>query len=506
MNISMLLDMAAESGPDRVAVGSGRDALTYGELRDAAGRIGRRLRDAEVEHVALLDLNSPVVPVLLFAAASAGIPFAPLNYRWTDEQLSEAAGRLGRTVIVAGPEQSGRIALGEGAREVPTATVIGEWASAPVDEPCDGYDVDPEDVAVVLFTSGTTGSPKAALLRHRHLVSYIVSTVEFFGCDDDEAILVSVPNYHVAGLASVLSSTYSGRRMVQLPGFAPDVWARTAADEAITHAMVVPTMLGRVLDELDAKGEKLGSLRSLSYGGGRMPVPVLQRALDQLPHVDFVNAYGLTETSSTIAVLGPEDHRVALSSEDPAVRARLGSVGRIIETLELEVRDDEGVVQPAGSPGEIFVRGEQIAGEYATHSALVEGGWYPTNDRGYVDDGGYLFLDGRADDVIVRGGENISPGEIEDALTDHPSVRDAAVVGVPHPEWGEAVVAVVVLADGAELDVPALKEGVRARLRSTRVPEQVHAWTELPYNETGKLLRRQIRADLETLADREDLS
>jgi acyl-CoA synthetase (AMP-forming)/AMP-acid ligase II len=379
-------------------------------------------------------------------------------------------------------------------------------ATTPVDEPCDGFDVDTEDVAVTLFTSGTTGTPKAALLRHRHLVNYIVSTVEFFACDEDEAILVSVPNYHIAGLASVLSSTYSGRRMVQLPGFAPDQWAQTAAAESITHAMLVPTMLGRVLDELEARGEKLSSLRSLSYGGGRMPVPVLQRALGQLPHVDFVNAYGLTETSSTVSVLSPDDHRVAIASDDPAVRARLGSVGCIMPSLELEVRDDSGRVQPPGSPGEIFVRGEQIAGEYSTHSALVEGGWYPTNDRGYVDDDGYLFLDGRADDIIVRGGENISPGEIEDVLRAHPSVVEAAVVGVADSEWGERVEAAVVLADGASLDAQALKESVRAALRSTRVPDRIHPWTELPHNETGKLLRRQIRADMEAPTDREDQS
>ena len=495
MNISMLLEMAAGAAGDREAIRADDSALTYAELYRRARAVAARLCAERAENVALLALNSVTVPVLQFGAAIAGVPFAPLNYRLTDAQLNDALARLENAVLVVDADGGRDLVLPAGVRIV-SMDEIQEWASSDSDEGPDGSEISGEQVALKLFTSGTTGAPKTALLRHRHLSSYIVSTVEFLGCDPDEAILVSVPNYHIAGVTSVLSSTYSGRRMVQLPAFDPAEWVRVARTQEVTHAMVVPTMLGRILDELDASAGGLPHLRSLSYGGGRMPVPVLERALKALPMTNFVNAYGLTETSSTISVLAPEDHRVAIESDDPAVRARLGSVGRPLDTVEIEIRDASGLVVSPGDTGEIFVRGDQIAGEYASHSALVDG-WYPTRDRGRIDADGYLFLDGRADDVIVRGGENISPGEIEDVLLDHDSVAEVAVVGVPDSEWGERVEAMVVPADGHAVDETALQQWVRERLRSTRVPSRVVAVQHLPYNETGKLLRREVRQSLQ---------
>jgi acyl-CoA synthetase (AMP-forming)/AMP-acid ligase II len=190
-----------------------------------------------------------------------------------------------------------------------------------------------------------------------------------------------------------------------------------------------------------------------------------------------------------VALLGPDEHRLAHASDDPAVRARLGSVGRPLPTIELEIRDDAGVVLPVGAPGEIYVRGEQVSGEYRERSALDAQGWFPTRDAGYLDAEGYLFLSGRADDVIVRGGENISPGEIEDVLLSHP---DVAAVGVPSAEWGEAVATAIVVT-GAAPSNEEIKALIRGRLRSSRVPEQILIVDALPYNEMGKLLRREVR-------------
>src|SRR5437588_3633949 len=176
-----------------------------------------------------------------------------------------------------------------------------------------------------------------------------------------------------------------------------------------------------------------------------MPLPVIERAMRLLPAVGFVNAYGLTETSSTIALLDPEDHRNSVASSDPVVRARLGSVGRPLPSVEVSIRDVDGSPVPPGEDGEIWVRGEQVSGEYLGRSGGADEGWFATRDAGHVDEGGYLFVHGRLDDVIVRGGENLSPAEIESVLVEHPAVAAAAVVGLPDVEWGEKIVAAVTL-------------------------------------------------------------
>jgi acyl-CoA synthetase (AMP-forming)/AMP-acid ligase II len=247
---------------------------------------------------------------------------------------------------------------------------------------------------------------------------------------------------------------------------------------------------------IEARDVRLPTLRHLSYGGGRMPAEVIERAMRVLPHVDFVNAYGLTETSSTIAVLGPDDHRAALTSAEASVRARLRSVGHPVPGLEVEIRGVDGAAVSAGDRGEICVRGEQVAGEYLGLSLLSDDGWFATNDAGHFDEAGFLYLEGRLDDVIVRGAENLSPGEIEDALMAHAAVAEAGVVGVPDQEWGECVVAAVVLVTGSQADEAELMTWVRGRLRSTKTPEYIEFRDELPYSETGKLLRRVLRTEL----------
>jgi acyl-CoA synthetase (AMP-forming)/AMP-acid ligase II len=227
-----------------------------------------------------------------------------------------------------------------------------------------------------------------------------------------------------------------------------------------------------------------------------MPLPVLQRALEMFPDTGFVNAYGLTETSSTIAVLGPDEHRDALASSDPAVSSRLGSVGRVVPGVELQVRDEDGEILPPGTRGLLYLRGEQVSGEYVGSTAVDDEGWFATRDRGWIDDAGYLFLEGRADDTIIRGGENIAPAEIEDVLAEHPAVLEAAVVGIPDDEWGQRVAAVVVLAHGASADDEELRAWVRARLRSSKTPDVIRFRAELPRTDTGKLLRRHLLAEL----------
>ncbi|MGH9086296.1 MAG: class I adenylate-forming enzyme family protein [Acidimicrobiales bacterium] len=495
MRLSMLLDMAADGFGDRTAVGSRGSGPSFTTLGEKARRAARWISQRPaVDNVVLVDTNSEAVPILLYGSGIAGVPFAPLNYRLADAQLAALLARTAPSVAVVEDQVVARVGAIEGVELVERSDFLAALeAAAPVE-----HDVgfDPDDIAVLLFTSGTTGEPKAAVLRHRHLTSYVVTSVEFMGAADDEAALVSVPPYHVAGISAVLSGTFSGRRTVYLEAFSPEGWVATVRDEAITHAMVVPTMLGRILEVLERDGERLPSLCHLSYGGGRMPTPVVERALAQLPHVDLVNAYGLTETSSTISVLGPDDHRRAASSDDPVVRGRLGSVGRPLPGVEVTVRSPDGEALPAGAQGEVWVRGDQVAGEYLGRGGADDAGWFATRDGGWFDDDGFLFLTGRLDDVIVRGAENISPGEIEEVLGQHPAVEEVAVVGIPDTEWGETVAAAVVLHEGASASEAELQQWVRSRLRSSRTPAHVDVRPSLPYNDTGKLLRRVLKAEL----------
>jgi|RhiMethySRZTD1v2_1073278.scaffolds.fasta_scaffold89448_3 acyl-CoA synthetase (AMP-forming)/AMP-acid ligase II len=491
MNLLLLLDMVAAGRGDEVAVQAGDDRLTAGELLTSAWTGAEVAAGAPA--LAFVGTNGLAFPIGLFAAAAAGVPFVPLNYRLSHDQLGALLAPLGAgTLVVAEGEAAASLAA-RGHRVVDAAEFVAtaRAGGATGDVPADG-----EGPAVLLYTSGTTSAPKAAVLRHRHLTSYVIGTVEFAGAGPGEAVLVSVPPYHVAGLANLLSNLYLGRRIVYLAQFDAGAWVDAVRSERITNAMVVPTMLARICDVLDADAGGLPSLRALSYGGARTPATVLQHVMALLPEVDLANAYGLTETSSTIAVLGPDDHRAARDG-DPVATARLSSAGRVLPTVEIEVRGGLGEPLPAGEVGEIWVRGEQVSGEYAGREAPIDAaGWFPTRDRGRLDADGYLFIEGRSDDTIIRGGENIAPAEIEEVLLQHPDVAQCAVVGVPDDEWGQRIAAVVVLRPGAAVGADEVRAFARRSLRGAKTPDVVTFAEALPFTETGKLLRRVVQADL----------
>jgi len=286
-----------------------------------------------------------------------------------------------------------------------------------------------------------------------------------------------------------------------VPGvrFSAEDWLITARDEQVTHAMLVPTMLGKIVEAMEAdESLRVPTLRALSYGGAKMHPSILRRALALFPEVDFVNAYGLTETSSTVAILGPDDHRLALYSDEPLFTARLGSVGQPVPGIEVRIADESGADLGIDSPGEIQIRGDQVSGAYADVDSKTDAdGWLHTGDRGWLDVDGYLFCEGRADDTIIRGGENISPAEIEDALLTHDAVSTACVVGLADEEWGERIVAAITLRAGVdEIDTGHVRDWVRERVGSLKTPEQIEIRDELPQTATGKILRRQIRTEL----------
>jgi acyl-CoA synthetase (AMP-forming)/AMP-acid ligase II len=493
MGLEMLLELAATTVPDRVALGRRADGITFAALLRCARGGATLIHATGAKHVVHLGVNGPAFACAMFAASIAGVPITPLNYRLPDEQLLELLAELNEPVVLADPEMVSRVEP-SGVTVITTSDWLAQAASA---QPAEAVPMADDAVTVVLFTSGTTARPKQVVLRNTNLLAYVLQTVDLLGAEENDCALVSVPPYHVAGVASVLSNVYAARRVVYLPRFSPERWLELVKEEAITSVMLVPTMLSRVVDHLGDTAAETPTLSTVSYGGARISPTVLERALRQFPRTGFVNAYGLTETSSTIAVLGPEDHRAAFTSDDPAARARLGSAGRAVPGVELQVRGGDGEVLESGAFGELWVRGAQVSGEYAGIGSVLDAdGWFPTRDRAMLDDQGYLFIEGRSDDTIIRGAENIAPAEIEDVLRRHPAVGDVGVVGIPDEEWGEKVAAVVVLRPGSAATTDELRAFAKQQLRSSRTPDEIATWGELPYTETGKLLRREIIAAL----------
>jgi acyl-CoA synthetase (AMP-forming)/AMP-acid ligase II len=493
--------MAASSSPDRTAVVSGDLRLTTQQLSDLADGGAGVIAASSAKHVVYIGTGGAMLPTLIFAAARAGLPFTPINYRLSADGIQTLIQRLPEPLVIV--DSRYRDMLGNAATRVLESDEF--LAAARSSEPAAEFP-DPDSVGIVLFTSGTTSQPKAVELSHNNLTSYVTGTVEFESADPADAALICVPPYHIAGVGATLSNLYAGRKMVYLPNFDPQEWVRLVNAEQVTTATLVPTMLDRVVTVLEAPDSvggaplKLPSLRNLAYGGSKVGLPLVRRALELLPDVGFVNAYGLTETSSTIAVLTPDDHRAAQSATAAAVIKRLGSVGQPVPGIELEVRDEDGKVLGPGETGELFVRGEQVSGRYTgIGSVLDENGWFPTKDIAMLDEDGYLFIGGRSDDTIIRGGENIAPAELEEVLIEHPHVHDVAVVGVEDPQWGHAIVAVVVPKPGVEPDPEELREHVRKSLRGSRTPDRVVFRDELPTTPTGKVLRREIIQTLEGL-------
>jgi acyl-CoA synthetase (AMP-forming)/AMP-acid ligase II len=478
VNIAMILEMAADALGDRLAYGSRADGLSYEELRAAARGIAERVDGTGAERLALMEANAPIVPATLFGAAWAGISYAPLNYRLPENQLEALLARIEPAVVSAPHWLDNK---GTSDRAFPDS---------------------PDAPAVLLFTSGTSAEPKAAILEHDQLLAYIFNTLEFASAGEDEAAIVVVPPFHVAGVAAVLSNTYVGRRIVPVPGvrFSAEDWLVTARDEGVTHAMLVPTMLGKIVEAMEAdESLRVPTLRALSYGGAKMHPSILRRALVLFPEVDFVNAYGLTETSSTVAILGPDDHRLALYSDEPLFTARLGSVGQPVPGIEFRIVDEQGNTLGPDEPGEILIKGDQVSGKYVgTDSKVDADGWLHTGDRGWLDIEGYVFCEGRADDTIIRGGENIGPAEVEDALLQHDAISVAAVVGLPDEQYGECIAAMISLRAGVdEVDLDHVREWVRERIGSLKTPETIVVVDEVPQTATGKLLRREVKRLLE---------
>ncbi len=510
MNLSMLLDIPASIVPDDVVLVDEHGQRTYGDLAQAAAKVAALLTELGVDpgdRVGVLATNRVASIEILFGTAAYGAAVVPMNFRAKETELahlladsgakvvftegrylplvrSVAPEGLGEVLVVDGPTYAARRDAAE-AEDLAVVTAMS--------------DVDDDDLAILLYTSGTTALPKGVVLTHGGLTGYVLGTTECADGTPHGRTLLAAPLHHVAGVTSTLSSIYSGRTTVLLPQFGAGAWLEAVERHGVTHAFVVPTMLARILEHPDLRERDLSSLELVTYGAAPMPPPVIRRALDAFPKtVGFSCAYGQTETTATVSVLTVEDHRIeGTVDEVEAKLRRLSSVGRPLDDVEIRVVDQSGVPVGPGVPGDVQLRTSRTMKGYwgdagAGRTTVDDEGWVHTGDLGSLDEGGYLFLGGRSGGMIIRGGENIAPEEVEVILFEHPDVIDAAVVGLPDEEWGEIVGAAVVARPGSGLDEGTLRELCATHLAGGKRPEAFLFVDDLPRTVTGKLVRRDL--------------
>ena len=359
---------------------------------------------------------------------------------------------------------------------------------------------DGEDLTIIMFTAGTTGTPKGVMLSHDSFSSYILANVDPVDIENAEKNILTVPLHHIAGIQAVMAAIYGGRTLVLQRQFDEEGWMKLVQEEKVNRAMMVPTMLKRLMDQPTFGDYDLSSLEVITYGAAPMPLEVIKKAIAEFPGTRFINAFGQTETASTITMLPPDAHDIR--EDDPDYESklkRLGSIGKPLSDVEVLIVDENGKEVAVGENGEIVARGQRLMKGYwnreeATKETL-RGGWLYTGDLGYWDEEGYIFLSGRAKDFLKRGGEMIAPEEVEQIIMSHPAVDEAAIIGIPDIEWGERVRAIVVKKPGAELTAEEVIEHCRPRMAGFKRPEDVIFIEELPRNPMGKVLKRVLRED-----------
>lgn len=503
MNLAMLLDLPANIVPEQAIITSDGTTSSYAELREGAARAAALLDHEGVgpgDRIATFGVNSQPLVEVLFGAAARGITAAPLNYRAREREAAHMLADSGARLVFADSryrEMIERVRPASLERIILLDDDYGDLCagSAPAFEV--SFEVEDDDIAMLIYTSGTTSLPKGVQLTHGALSSFVLTQGDVADGSDRGATLLSVPLYHVAGLTTLLVSIYAGRRIVLMPQFEVEGWLSTVESERPTHAFLVPTMLAKLLEAEAFEAADLSSLQAISYGAAPMPSSLLRRILERFPErIDFSGAYGLSETTSTVAVLGPEDHRLGGADAEARLK-RLSSVGRPIAGVEIEIRSASGEPLPHGEVGEVHIRTPRAMAGYlgdpgeAPKAVRAEDGALGTGDLGYLDEEGYLFLVGRSSQMIIRGGENIAPAEIEDVLHAHPDVVEAGVVGLQDEEWGEIVAAAVVLRENAAAGEAELREHC-AVLASFKRPEVITIVDELPRTSTGKLIDREL--------------
>jgi long-chain acyl-CoA synthetase len=484
---------ASRGGP--VAVRHRDRVITYADLDERSNRLAQALAASGVREgsrVAYLDRTSPEVVELLFAVSKIGAVLVPLNWRLALPELSAIVADARPQVFVAGETYAteGR-ALAESSRLVVVGDDYERWLLA--HDPLDpGGRGESHEVVVQMYTSGTTGVPKGVLTTHRNLAA-AAETSPYWEFDERSVSLTALPMFHIGGIGWAFLGLWNGATTILVSEFVPADVLDLLEHSEVTNAVFVPTMLQMLTSVPGAAARDYSALRSIAYGASPITTPVLKAAVETF-RCSFYGIYGLTETTGGVMQLDPEDH-------DPGGPREhlLRSAGRPLPWVELRVVDPAtGVDCRPREVGEVWLRAPNVTPGYfnrpeETAAVLTADGWLRTGDGGYVDDEGYLFLTDRIKDMIVSGGENVYPIEVEEALAQHADVADVAVIGVPHERWGETVKALVVARAGAAPSADDLIAFARERLAGYKLPRSIDFVDDLPRTPSGKVLKRELR-------------
>ena len=513
MNTPEFLLISSSICPEREAIIFEGNRWSFSDLADRSNRLANALAGMGVgqgDKVGMLQVNCNECIEVYFATAKLGATYVPLNFRARAEELEFMINFSESSALFLGQRY---VKMVNSMRE----QIPGMKNFVSVEGPAEGMldyesviaeadheevftDIDDNDTSILMFTAGTTGQPKGVMLTHDNLATYVLNNVSPADPDIEEKNILTVPLYHIAGMQAVLAAVYGGRTLVVQRQFDPSDWMTLVETESVTRAMMVPTMLKQLMEHEEFPERNLSSLQVITYGAAPMPVEVITKAIEVFPGTRFINAFGQTESASTITMLTPEDHVIEGTPGERAIKLkRLGSIGRALGDTEVKIFDEEGSEQPVDEVGEIVARGPRVMKGYwkaeeATNST-IRNGWLYTGDIGYMDEAGYIFLSGRAKDIIIRAGENISPEQVEATLHSHPAIDEAAVIGVPDPQWGEKVRAIVALKAGAQATEAEIIEHCRGQLASFKKPESVIFVDSLPRNPLGKVLKRVLREE-----------
>jgi len=490
--------------PDAPAITYDDNTTSWAELDARSNQVANALAAegvSEHDRIALIDKNGPEYFEFLFGGAKLNAVIVGVNWRLAAPEMEYTINDAEARVLVVGADFLGHLeAFEPGLQTVKKIIVIGdhgthesydEWVSKqPTTDP--RVDAAPGDVAMQLYTSGTTGLPKGAMLTNANLGGMVPVVGPMWRLDASSTNLVAMPLFHIGGSGWALVGMTQGCKSVIVREIVPQRLIETIEQEKITNGFLVPAVLQFLTSVPGSADRDYSALRAIAYGASPITNEVLTRSMRTFG-CDFFQLYGLTETTGAITQLDPADH-----DPDGPRDHLLRSAGRPFSHIELKIVDENGNDLESGRVGELWTRSSQNMKGYwnkpeATEAVLTSDGWFKTGDAGYIDDEGYVFLTDRVKDMIVSGGENVYPVEVENALASHPAVADIAVIGVPDERWGETVKAIVVVKEGMTLEPDELIACAKERLASFKSPKSVDFATELPRNPSGKLLKRVLR-------------